>query len=679
MKIFKNIRLKFDRLFSKGPTQQILWLVVLMAVVYAILTCLSYVEFLYSPNPQEIPQWYDRYRDILMVLIDPGSYSNSMSSFFTILCAVIGLIIFSGMLITVMSNALERRVESYNHGETKYKVHNHVIILGFNKSVPSLLREISKHHKGHILLMCEKETTTVRDWVLAQLDCKIKEEKDIVKNLIILNGIRSADDDLERLCLNNHVKEIYVIGEEDETAHDSISMECVKKLSEKLQDKQKIKCHVQLDSDTMFTALQKVNMEYDDKLIFMPFNFNEIWAHKALATIPKDGYYKPLDGKGITRDSNQHVHLIIFGMNSLSWSLAVNAAHILHFPNYVEGNFSTCSKITFIDENAFVKGKTFRSRYHNLFNLARWREINDKQCNDLETGWIDPIGDTDSTSPYKHLGLVNFMDIQWEFIEGNIYDKYIMQYLETSASDENSITTIALCSEDSDKNNSICLSFSEAIRSGSNEILIRQDESELMVNDILLRAFGYKNIRAFGMMDECYTENLNSDKYGKLINACYKDISFDGSKEEVIQAIENEWKKIGPLERCSSNYCANMLFVKLRSLSLDMNNITENNINAALSKQDKNDDIQRTENNRWNTEKLLLGFRPLFADELDAWIHLEGSAKDNQKKQLKQELKHVDICSLKKLEEIDSLVLGNNAKVNSKLWTIYNLIMHSDE
>jgi hypothetical protein len=305
-------------------------------------------------------------------------------------------------------------------------------------------------------------------------------------------------------------------------------MECAYIIAKELQDKKvnpKIECHVQLDSQIMFSTLQKSGIDeiIKDKLIFHPFNFNEIWAQKVLATIPNE--YKSLDGTGITRNSNKHVHLMIVGMNPLSWSLAVNAAHILHFPNFKEGDFTTCSTITFIDTDASSKGKEFRGQYRNLFDLARWREVDDNQCMDKDGYWIDPIADENSNSPYKYLSPVNFMDIQWEFVEGSVFDKNIQEYVESVATQENTITTIALCEEESDKNSSICLSFSEATRLGVNEILVRQNESDIVIEK-LKGVYGFENIKAFGMMNECYKENLISDKYGKLIHACYDSQMF---------------------------------------------------------------------------------------------------------------------------------------------------------
>lgn len=672
--IFKHFTLLgFDRSFSKGLISQLAWLAGIMCVVYIVLTGISYVGEMYAGGESE----NNRLLDILLVLIDPGSGSEAMSSTLTIVCAILGLIIFSGMLISVISNVLERRVERYTKGETNYKISNHVIILGFNRSIPSLVKQIMKNYKEedpYILIMCNRNIEETRDWLHANISNEYED------NIILMNGVRNTEDDIGRLRLKHEVKEIFILGEEDELDHDSISMECVKIIANRLNGvSSKIECHVQFDSQIMFSALQNAEIDktIKDHMVFIPFNFNEIWAQKAIATIP-DKEYISLDGNGITRDCNKHVHLIIVGMNPLSWSLAVNAAHILHFPNFKEGVFNTCSTITFIDTEATLKGKEFRRRYRNLFDLARWREIFDYQCMDTDRYWIDPIADDNSNSPYKEkLGPVNFMDIQWEFIEGNVFDKNIQDYMEHITTKDDTIGTIALCEEESDKNSSICMSLSEATRLGANEILVRQNESDIVVKT-LRDAFGYEKIRAFGMMNECYKENLISDKYGKLINASYSGCTFDGSDEDN-KRIESEWNNKTSLDKWSSIYCANMLFYKLRSLGLDTSkDISIEEIENATSEINHNI-IQSTEHNRWNTERLLLGMRPLYYEEFDDWCN---NWKDKGKKEMrpekdnmKSQMKHVDICSNDLLEKIDKPAVSFDTTLNEKLATLYKCFM----
>lgn len=666
MKLFsRNVSLSFDRSFSSGQSKQLLWLVGIMAIVFAMLTSLSYIEFLYAPAADVIPHWYERCRDILLVLIDPGSGSESMSSTFIIICAVVGLIIFTGMLISVISNVLERRVESYEKGETDYNIKNHVVVVGFNKSVPKLLSKIYEANKeSYILLMSSRETEYIRDFLHSNL------ENDCEQNIIIIRGISTAKDDIMRLNLRNNVKEIYVIGEEDDDCHDANNLKCVELISGKLEGRKDVMCYVQIDSDTVYMLLQRVGFAKNitDKLNLQPFNQNEIWAQKVIATVPSDEY-SPLDGEGVTAESKKHVHLIIVGFNEMATSIAVNAAHILHFPNFKDGDFSTCSHITFIDKDVLDYGKRFRAQYHNLFELSRWREVAGSECLNPDYGWRDSM--SESCSPYSHLGDENFMDIQWEFIGGDVCDEYIQTYLKNCSESQNEITTIALCYDSSELNTALCMALPIEICETANQILVRQkDESTTM--DLIRQVPYWDKVRAFGMKTQCYEENLVADEYGKIVNALYSGIALYESDK-----IDKDWKTRSVLDKWSSIYSANMLYIKLRSLGLDINNMSEELVNDRIKQYEK--ELQLTEHNRWNTEKLLLGFAPLTKNEQDKFKN-ENKVLVEYRKELKEKgIKHLDICSNEKLESVDKEVVDKNydQKVNNRLWNLHQIRMKS--
>lgn len=667
-KWFSHISLRFDRSFSKGLYKQVLWLLGIIVLVYIVLVALSYVRALYTPGCQgSHGRWYD----ILFLLIDPGSSSATMSSPFVVLCAVLGLVVFSGMLISVISNVLQRRVESFMNGETDYKMGDHVVVLGYNKSIWSLLKKIHKNHKhSFIVLMSERDTNEIRERIQANVSFEIE------KHLILMNGMRYVEEDLRRLCLGNNVKEIYVLGEETELDHDTLNLECVRKIAGIVpEERGAIECHVQIDSNTMFAVLQAEDFAEskltDDSAIkdhikFLPFNFNEIWSQRALATIPSLNSgdekieYFPLDGEGgITSGSKRHVHFILVGMNDIAISMAVNAAHILHFPNFKEGDFATCTRITFIDNDAKTAGQLFRNRYRQLFKLARWRYIEASACLDDEKAWMDPWDNTNF--PYRHLGDVNFLDIQWEFIDGDIINDDIQAYLETCSCHDDEITTIALCNEDSERNAELCLSLPESICKSANTILVRQKESAAVV-DLISRMPYHNKVRPFGMMSECYRESLISDRFGKLINACYMGIDLSQS-----DLIEEAWNECKVLNRWSCVYSANMLLTKLRSMGLEEGKITENRISQLMSQEDIRSGLQGTEHYRWLTEKMLLGFSPLSEKEQIDWV----ASKENQMR-LRSLNKHIDIRSNQMLIDADK---QKDDSVNSNLWTIYNVFM----
>ena len=143
MKFFKNIPLKFDRSFSRGFAKQVLWLLGIMALVYLVLVGIGYFGKGLAPVASGDSKGHGLWYDVLFLLMDPGNMANWMSSPFIALCALVGLVVFCGMVISLISNVLERRVNRFLHGEANYKTADHVVILGYNQSVPSLLQTIA--------------------------------------------------------------------------------------------------------------------------------------------------------------------------------------------------------------------------------------------------------------------------------------------------------------------------------------------------------------------------------------------------------------------------------------------------------------------------------------------------------------------------------------------------------
>lgn len=671
-KYLKNLKLYFDRSFSKGTMMQTLWLLGIMVVVYIVLIALSYLKNLYTQGAEgSNGRWYD----VIFTLIDPGSGTPSMSSVFTILCALLGLVFFSGMLISVISNVLERRVDSYVKGETTYKLSDHVVVLGKSKSLPSLLHALTESHPdSFIALMSETNSEELRDLIHANVN------KSIENKVIVMNGVRNTHDDLVRLNLKSNVKEIYILGEENEQAHDAINMECLDMVVKELPESEpKIKCHVELHSHTMYAILQTVEMSEDikKKVEFLPFNFNEIWAQKALATMPgremiingheQSWKYQPLDDKGITVDSKKHVHLVIVGMSDMGLSLATNAAHIMHYPNFKEDDKNSRSRITFIDRQALTKGHELRCRHRALFDLMQWRQVGRKENVEAVT-WFDPMADDKLQSPYRGLlGEVNFLDQQWEFIEGSLSDDSIVDYLGSCAANNDEILTIAFCHDSSERNAKECLMLSDNVINNVHQVLVRQKESPTMINLLRMRP-GYEKIKPFGIESECYYNDVINEECGKLVNACYCGIEDLENSDEV----QKKWRGLSVANKWSSIYCANMFLSKLRFIGLNTNNdLSQSDIDDAVNLH-MEDSIIRTEHNRWNFEKLLMGFRPLSSkEEQQQWI--------SQKQQMKKRMLHLDIASNEMLyefvknetEPID--VIQYDRDVNRQLSKLYEI------
>ena len=92
-------------------------------------------------------------------------------------------------------------------------------------------------------------------------------------------------------------------------------------------------------------------------------------------------------------------------------AMAIETAHLAHYPNYVTKNIRT--KRTFIDKNANEEMNNFIGRFRAMFNLSHWR-----YSNISDDGGIDWVK-TYAPQGFEYLGS-DFLDIEWEFIQAGI-------------------------------------------------------------------------------------------------------------------------------------------------------------------------------------------------------------------------------------------------------------------
>jgi hypothetical protein len=642
-----------------------------MAIVYIILAGLSGISALYSPGGEDSQgKWYD----IMLVLIDPGSASSSMSTPFTILCAILGLIIFSGMLISVISNVLERRVEAFQNGETSYNMQDHILILGYNNSVPSLVRTLrtkdnNKDEDMFIVIQSGQATEDVRNRF------HLSSEEWMEKNTLVLHGESHSGEDLEKLHIGK-CKEVWIIGDDTLEAHDSTNMECLSLVSElwskahphnsndkeKSQKNIKLDCHVLFEYQTVYSVFQFSELQEAIKaqIIFHPFNLHENWAKKVLVE-GKAGEisYKPLeDACGLQKDSEKHVHMIIIGMSRMGTAMAVETAQTAHYFNFREDDDATRTHITFIDCNAKEEMEMFMSRFPNVFDMMRWRYIDtQKEKGELYTltgnTWNNPIEQADS--PYKHLG-PNFTDLQWEFIDGRVESSAVRRYLIETVDDKSAISTIAVCLPDTQLATQAALYLPDRVLRKAHQVLVYQEESDAIirsVNNPKDPCTKYDNILPFGIINDSFSNNQIGDFEGKWINAYYaKEYGSDSDKrkwnEKDERWTQEIWDNAKVSDKWSSIHSANMIHTKLRAVGCSIDSKMEDireAINANMS------DLVSTEHNRWVAEQLLAGFRPFNESEWAVYHDLptEKDKADNNKK--KAEKAHANICSNATLRE----------------------------
>ena len=127
----------------------------------------------------------------------------------------------------------------------------------------------------------------------------------------------------------------------------------------------KLVCHLLLRSNHILQMLQVCDFcdIIKEKIDVYPFTMDEVWSRRII-----------LDYRPITLQSEEHVHLVIFGMDDISEMVAIQAAHVSHFPNYVR-NHNLRTRITMVDIEAENKSRLLIKKYQHLFENSYYRVV----------------------------------------------------------------------------------------------------------------------------------------------------------------------------------------------------------------------------------------------------------------------------------------------------------------
>jgi len=688
----RSFLLQFDRILSQDIFRQALILLSLLAAVFVVsflMLSISGHDWINYCKENYISKWVFP----LYLLIDGNAFSGFCSDdnvsgttvFIACLIYVAGVIIFTGMLISVMTNMIERRVDNYREGRIYYLKSGHYIIMGFDDMVPSFINYIFEKAPGaYVLILTSVKVSDATEKLRKVFG---KEE---MKHIIINYGHRTTSESYKDIHLET-AEEIFIVGHHSKPVHDAINVECVDCIYRYLKDNQvqglpiRITC-VFRDLDTysafkttdIFEKITKLGVE------FVPYNFFTGWAKQVFV----DCNYKDMDdpnrqakveyptvyGNGIGPDDPRFVHLVFVGTTNFAVAFAMEAAHILHFPNFVK-NKNLKTRITFIDLNADFEKDEFITRNRHFFEVQGYiyKDLSDKP--ELQENWPD------TSATYFKGSNSNFLDVEFEFIKGNIFSQKVQKEISkwAKAKDEQYLS-IFLAMEDQRNNFVMGMNMPDEVYENDISIFIRQDRSDNFVTNLrevdkkqeydYYRLRGdkakkkkrngrYAHIYPFGMNETTYDADDESLNRAKLINYLYN--TMDGNKfkslselkpiplKDLIDEANGFWNGVPddnqkpglPVSLKWSNlYNAYTLKTKLASLRVMRKSVTDEMEKKSefLSPNEINM-MAEVEHNRWNVEKLLMGYRKAHKDE-DLYETDDAEAKTKLKSNRKLFIHH---------------------------------------
>ena len=362
----------------------------------------------------------------------------------------------------------------------------------------------------------------------------------------------------------------------------------------------------------------------------------------------RDILYPPLDRDGIRAQSDRYVHLIVVGMSRMGVAMGVTAAHIAHYPNFVTQGIRT--RITFIDPDAEREMNFLKGRYEPLFRLSH---------HTLRK--FDAAG---SETTNVHTPQEDFLDVEWEFVAGGIESPHVRKLLKDWTADEKALPTLAICGNSAPENVAAALYLPQPLYDRQVPIFVYQKETATIL-EIARRSSRYRSVYPFGMMCESYDATLKQRiRKAKRINYVYNH--FTDAKKAAKKAadelnekfdfktfaagfeiadwpddkIDQYWNDQSLAFQWSNIYAANAIPAKLRSLGIDPcrpHPLDGQEVETAA----------RVEHNRWNVERLLMGYRPATTAERE-----RANADDEYNEMLKKKyFIHINIAPYGEIPE----------------------------
>ena len=424
-------------------------------------------------------------------------------------------------------------------------------------------------------------------------------------------------------------------------------------------DRSKPVCHLLLHDKVTLWLLQTLELfeEIHRKFELYAFTLEDQWAKNVLCSpVGSPHPFPPLDREKIDMASNKTVHLVIAGFGDMGEALALHAALTAHFPNY-ERNHALRTRITIIDERLWAKRDAFVQRYANLFEHSYHRSID--LANRRMTQFHEPL---------YHATREDFIDMEWEFVEGNFHDPLLQRKLERWANHKEQLLTIALCDTDDTVNFNRAFALPKTVYRNGVPVLVHVRQADLM--DRVRATESYGNLHPFGMDDCGYDVRLPLLQMAKRLNYFYacsygqKGTPTDLPADEV----EKEWRKLGSFNmRYANLYNVMTIATKMRSLGHEEK---EWDKFFALT-QEEIEQLSAVEHNRWSVERLILGMRPPTDTEreeirqnIEAFIAAKKTGGEKPAQDLKNAYKkqkvHYDLCAYRELREDKT---GQNVRI----------------
>jgi len=384
---------------------------------------------------------------------------------------VLGAVFFTGLLIATVTNIWRARSDKFRRGAVSYGFEKHIVFLGYNSLIAGMIQKICEEEEPkhvRIVVGVENNASSVSDEIKNRLYEKYR------SYVVVLQADSCNMEDLERLRVP-YAKEVYIIGEHDDT----YNLKCYRtiyevSLCERSKKTRMPKCYVNLQSQatlTLFRTYASTGELGIDFSKFHSFSFYDEWSKMIVKEMIENSW---------AGNENYQDHFFIGGMTEMGIALARRIALLFQKP---DPNNHTI--ITLIDENAASKSRHFIIQNQVFFEHCRYSVL---------------TKEGKQTPPKINGNKQSDIDIEFEFIEGNLSENSIRGTISKSQQDSHQKTTIALCYEDPLLNLTMGLNLPDYEEEGDTRVWVYQptlgDLGKYLKNSL------YKRVITFGMLGE---------------------------------------------------------------------------------------------------------------------------------------------------------------------------------
>ena len=492
-------------------------------------------------------------------------------------------------------------------GFTRYSFKQHILILGGSRELLPLLRAIAAHDALKMLpvvVLADSDCPSLLQLLRTRL-----QSLGVQSPVTLYRGSRTCADTL-RTCQVDSASHIFILGEDDEPAHDSLNVSCWQQVRQlRAQCNQLAQCYLMLRSSTSTFLFHSLQQEAHNSLETTIINSYESLAQQLLVGDIYHNDTLTLDRGLVTAGSDRFVHLVVVGMTPMGYAFAATAAQLCHFPNFDESAPRPIrTRITFVDPRANELMDCFKASYPGIFDLSHVRYI------EQPGAWLQGV-------PQRSLG--DFVDVEWQFVKGNISSEWIRDMLSDCAADSRQVLSVALCGGDSARN------LAEAYRlprqlyplPDSNNsspltpvVYVYQPDDSSLVQTVQNEVLRFHNVVPFGFSAKGF------DPLHSLRIAAAKRINYLYQKENsgkvftsmpADEALLNElWRQLSSAEKTAALLAANATNTFIRSFGLSRTTLADH-----LSDDAVVESFAAVDHARRNMACLLAGYSAMPADQ----------------------------------------------------------------